>query len=157
MPKVTSSLFSYPDGMDGSNQDKVIPLCSELPSGVIAHQYVDDYKRNRARELRRNSTFAEKLLWAQLRNRQVGGFKFRRQQAIEGFVADFYCDEAKLVIELDGSIHNLESKKQKDQHKENVFIARGLFVLRFKNEQVVNRIKNVTSEIISIINKRLGK
>lgn len=106
--------------------------------------------------MRRDCTLAEELLWEQLRNRRTGGFKFRRQQVIKGFVADFYCDEAKLVIEVGGSIHDLESPKKKYQHKENVFIARGLFVLRFKNEQVIKDMENVTNEIIRIVRKRLG-
>ena len=63
-----------------------------------------------ARELRRNLTEAEKILWQELRNRKLGGFKFRRQHPINKFVADFYCHEVKLIVELDGSQHLLQKK-----------------------------------------------
>jgi very-short-patch-repair endonuclease len=152
MTNATSPPTPLQDGEGG----RKVPLRSVMSSDVVGHQYVSDYKKKRARELRRDCTEAEQILWARLRNRQVNGFKFRRQQVISGFVADFYCDETRLVIEVDGSIHELENVKKRDVLKENVFIDRGLFVLRFKNEQVVSEIETVINEIRSISRKRLG-
>ncbi len=63
-------------------------------------------KKEFARELRRNMTPAEVVLWQLLRNRQLAGFKFRRQHAIDAFIVDFVCLEHKLVIEIDGAVHN---------------------------------------------------
>ncbi len=64
--------------------------------------------QKRARELRQSSTLAEKALWERLRNRQLSGFKFRRQHHIERFIVDFYCAAARLVIEIDGGIHQAQ-------------------------------------------------
>jgi very-short-patch-repair endonuclease len=66
-----------------------------------------------AHNLRQNSTEAEQILWKQLRNRKIENMKFRRQHAIMHFVADFYCHEAKLIIEVDGGIHHVENCKRK--------------------------------------------
>lgn len=57
------------------------------------------------RELRRTSTKAEKILWEHLRDKRMNGLKFRRQPPLDKYIADFYCHEKKLVIELDGSVH----------------------------------------------------
>ncbi len=95
-----------------------------------------------ARELRKNATPAEKLLWAELRNRQVCGKKFLRQHPwiyetdrgrLHFFIADFYCAEHKLVIELDGKIH--EKQKHYDRERDLIIGKLGLKVLRFKNEE----------------------
>ncbi|WOK05895.1 endonuclease domain-containing protein [Imperialibacter roseus] len=69
--------------------------------------------------MRKNHTAAENLLWQNLRGRKLGGHKFRRQHPVAGFIADFYCHEAKLVIELDGKIHNLSEQKEYDGGRKN--------------------------------------
>jgi len=111
------------------------------------------------RKLRSQQTPAEKKLWQILRNRQFNGKKFKRQQPIiyserqstkHFFVPDFYCHEAKLVIELDGKIHDF----QKDYDKERDFIIKefGLMILRIKNEEleeldkVLNKIAHAIAE-----------
>ena len=91
---------------------------------------------DKAKTLRKDSTPAEKQLWKMIRNRDVKGFKFRRQHPLLYFVADFYCHEALLVVELDGSIHELEDVKQYDKQREEKIIALGITVLRFTNEEV---------------------
>ena len=68
-----------------------------------------------AKQMRKNPTKAEEILWHRLKNKQVGGLKFRRQHPVDRFIADFYCHERKLVIELDGSVH--DDDKQKDLDK----------------------------------------
>jgi very-short-patch-repair endonuclease len=90
----------------------------------------------KAKTLRKNSTPAEKLLWKMIRNRDVMGFKFRRQHPLLYFVADFYCHEALLVIELDGDIHELQDVQQYDKQREEKIKELGITVLRFKNEEV---------------------
>lgn len=73
-----------------------------LHFGATANQFQN------SRILRKNSTVAEDLMWNELRSRKLGGFKIRRQHPIEEFIADFYCNEAKLIIEIDGMTHENE-------------------------------------------------
>ena len=96
-----------------------------------------------ARELRKNQTPAEKLLWANLRNRKLNGYKFLRQHPIpylgynnrhNYFIPDFYCAEKNLVIELDGKIHDFQ--KEYDQNREAVLNDLGIKVIRFRNEEL---------------------
>ena len=82
---------------------------------IIREQHVIPVKLARAKEFRRNMTLAEKILWRQLRRNQLGGYHFRRQQVIDGFIADFYCNAAKLIIEVDGGIHELLKENDQEQ------------------------------------------
>lgn len=82
-----------------------------------------------------------------IRNRQILGFKFRRQHPIKCFIADFYCHEAFLVIELDGSINELEHIKQYDQQREAMITELGVTVLRFSNEEVFSEADSVIDKI----------
>ena len=70
-----------------------------------------------AMELRRTMTEAEIILWNELRNKKLNGYKFRRQHPIKNYVADFYCHEARLVVEVDGEIHKDESTKEYDEKR----------------------------------------
>jgi very-short-patch-repair endonuclease len=90
-----------------------------------------------ARELRLRTTEAEQKLWSLLRNRQLKGKKFRRQHAIANYVADFYCNESKLVIELDGNFHTVAETKEYDKSRTNLLNELGVTVLRFWNEEVI--------------------
>jgi len=100
-----------------------------------------------ARDLRKRQTQAEKILWNILRDRQFKNFKFRRQHPFGRFIADFFCHEAKLVIELDGSIHQLKDQKEYDVLRTNVMNQFGLKILRFKNEEVVSDTNKVLKRI----------
>ena len=100
-----------------------------------------------ARELRQRTTIAENLLWQQLRDKKLNGLKFRRQHAISKFIADFYCHEKKLVIEVDGSVHEIAEVKENDAAKEGWFTELGLKVIRFTNEQIVTEMHKVLKEI----------
>jgi very-short-patch-repair endonuclease len=106
-----------------------------------------DFKviKKHSRELRNNMTESERLLWKQLKNRQLSGYKFLRQHPIvykadykglNYFVADFYCDEKKTVIELDGPIH-LDTEEY-DQFKDLELKDKGIHVLRIKNDDLIN-------------------
>jgi very-short-patch-repair endonuclease len=100
-----------------------------------------------ARELRQESTAAEKLLWAELRNRKLNGLKFRRQHPIDKFIADFYCNEKKLVVELDGGVHAEKINEEYDEARTAMLTGLNIIVLRFKNEDVINDIKDVLKKI----------
>ena len=106
-----------------------------------------------ARGLRKNLTEAEKILWKELRNRKLNGVKFLRQHPLfyfsqnkRGylFIADFYCAEKKLVVELDGKIH--DHIQEYDANRESVLLERGLTVLRIKNEEL----ENINSVLLKI-------
>jgi very-short-patch-repair endonuclease len=106
-----------------------------------------DFKviRKYGRELRTNLTGSEKLLWKHLRNRQLSGYKFLRQHPIvykadykglNYFIADFYCDEIKMAIELDGPIHQYTGEY--DQFRDFKMKEKGIQVLRLNNEDLIN-------------------
>jgi cyclase len=100
----------------------------------------------RASELRIRQTFAEELLWQYLRTKPLG-YKFRRQHVYGIYILDFYCHSLKLVIEVDGSIHNEEAVKQNDLVRQRQLESDNLFVLRFTN----NEIKLNKEEVINAI------
>jgi very-short-patch-repair endonuclease len=101
----------------------------------------------RARKLRLGLTEAEKKLWAELRNGQLGGFTFRRQHPIGPFVADFYCSSLKLVIELDGGQHTCNPNKQRDKQRTTWLRSRDIDVMRFWNNDVLNNTDGVLHSI----------
>ena len=107
-------------------------------SGVIFLQRVREGKVNMARELRQNMTEPEKLLWKALRGSRHAGLKFRRQQVVEGFIVDFFCHSAKLIVEIDGPVHESDKNREYDEHRKKVFEARGLREIRFSNTQVID-------------------
>jgi very-short-patch-repair endonuclease len=106
-----------------------------------------------ARQARGNLTPAEALLWERLRNRQVGGFKFRRQQTLGSYIADFFCAEAKLVVELDGSIHRLRAEV--DEARTRWLEEGGLAVFRFANQEVLSSPDQVVAKIVTACTQRL--
>lgn len=99
------------------------------------------------RELRKEATPAEKLLWVFLRNKKLDGMKFRRQHPIDKFVVDFYCHEKKLVVELDGGIHDIKVNKEYDEARTAMLAGLGIYVLRFNNDEVTNNIEMVLRKI----------
>jgi very-short-patch-repair endonuclease len=100
----------------------------------------------RARQMRSQPTPAEKLLWERIKNKQLLGYKFRRQQVIDGFIVDFYCYEAQLVVEVDGKIHDYTQVQ--DAIRQEFLESLGLRVVRFKNEDVVLEMEAVVQAII---------
>ena len=104
----------------------------------------------KAEELRNRTTSAEEILWKHIHINQWK-LKFRRQHPIWTYVADFYCHGIKLVIELDGGIHEIEDVKRNDETRENHLKKLGLTVLRFKNEEVYNNINTVLEKISNTI------
>jgi very-short-patch-repair endonuclease len=101
----------------------------------------------RARQLKKVMTAAEKVMWELLRNRNLESFKFRRQHPIGRYILDFYCHEAKLVIEVDGKIHELYNNTEYDKLRTEELESHGLKVIRFNNEEVLNNSTKVLNEI----------
>jgi very-short-patch-repair endonuclease len=100
----------------------------------------------RARELRGTLTPAKILLWQSLRNKQLCGLRFRRQQPIDRFIVDFFCASARLVIELDGISH--EGKSTYDAARDEYLKSQGMHVMRFKNEDIYNNLCGVLEMIV---------
>ena len=105
----------------------------------------------RARRLRRDQTDAERVLWFQLRDRRLQGWKFRRQVPLGRFVVDFFCVDARLVIELDGGQHAVRSDA--DAARTGALQAMGYVVVRFWNHDVLKNTAGVLEQILLILNK----
>ena len=93
--------------------------------------------RGRARELRRDQTYAEHWLWDTLRDRRLEGWKFRRQFPVDSYVVDFFCAELKLVIEVDGDVHREAWQAAHDESRDTHLRSIGCTILRFSNEAVI--------------------
>ncbi len=107
-----------------------------------------------AKELRRNLTHSELLLWGYLKQRPLG-YKFRRQHPLGIYIADFYCHGLKLVIEVDGNIHDMDKVKKNDEKRQRDLESDGLVVLRFLNEDIEKKLEVVIRKIEEyIINKK---
>ena len=110
-----------------------------------------DQKRNdRARLLRRSLTPAEFALWARLRGRQLGGFKFVRQEPIGQYYVDFVCRERRLIIELDGGQH---AESRDDRHRDRTLCALGYRVIRIWNNDVIENLDGVLQTLLSELKK----
>ena len=100
-----------------------------------------------SRDLRRRMTDAECLLWRVLRDRRLGGFKFRRQKAFGRYIVDFYCSQRRLAIELDGGGHADTRQQRYDEARTAALNAEGVLVLRFWNNEVVKETDAVLQQI----------
>ncbi len=99
------------------------------------------------RELRKNQTETEKIIWDKLRDRRFLNLKFRRQYGIGNYIADFYCSSLKLVIELDGGQHFTEEGLEYDKIREEFMKSLGIKTLRFNNNEVLNNIEEILIKI----------
>ncbi len=97
------------------------------------------------RDLRRDSTGAEQLLWEALRDRQPRGLKFRRQHPVKPFILDFYCPSCKLAVELDGAVH--DGQAGQDEWRTEYLAQFGYRVIRFRNEEVLADLPAVLGRI----------
>ncbi len=96
-----------------------------------------------AGDLRKSMTPAEKVLWEKLRNRQVRGFRFRRQHPIKDFIVDFFCYDAMLIIEVDGSVHDEIKQNERDEQRTLILNRLGIREIRFTNYEVINHTDQV--------------
>ena len=101
----------------------------------------------RRKDLRRKSTKAEKILWEYLRNRNLAGFKFKRQYSVDSFIIDFYCPKVKLGIEVDGEVHFTEEAKNYDENRSGFLSDFGIDIIRFRNDDIYNNLKVVLNTI----------
>ena len=113
----------------------------------------DPFPRNSemARALRQNATEAERKLWRLLRNRRLANWRFRRQQPIGPYFADFFCSSAKLIIEIDGSQHAEDEHRISDASRTEWLEARGYRVMRFWNIDVLKTPDSVMDAIFNVL------
>ncbi len=123
-----------------------------MKSGIIKNQTVSDDKIDFSRKLRRRMTYAETVFWERARNRKIGNLKFRRQQIVYGFITDFYCDELRLCVEIDGGIHLEKNQMEYDAAREKFLIESGLKIIRFSNEEVIENFESVENKILEMLN-----
>ena len=107
-----------------------------------------------AKILRHNQTEIEGYLWQSLRNRRLGGYKFRRQHPIKDFVLYFYCPEKKLVVELDGDQHDTIQQMNHDQSRTTILEKEGVKVLRYWNNEVLQNTDGILNDILEELERR---
>ncbi len=119
---------------------------------IVRGQWVSQGLAERARELRREMTPTEKRLWNALRGNQLGSFHFRRMQVIDGYIADFYCHVAALIVETDGPIH--DQQQEYDEERDDLLTRRGMLVLRVRNEEIERDLTGVLRKILEMCRER---
>lgn len=107
--------------------------------------YNDHSLEGKRRDLRKNLTDAEHLLWSRLRNNQLRGLKFRRQHSVGNYILDFYCSAKRLAIEIDGSQHM--EQQQYDEERNTFLQSKDIHTLRFWNNEVIGNIDGVLEKI----------
>jgi very-short-patch-repair endonuclease len=128
-----------------------------MPDNHSNHFYNKNLQPN-ANRLRKEMTKAEACLWKYvLRAGKMKGFQFRRQRPVLIYIADFMCKELMLIIEVDGSIHQLEEVNKNDKIRQKALEEAGFTVLRFTNEEVLKNINAVCSYLEDWIEKKVGK
>jgi very-short-patch-repair endonuclease len=105
--------------------------------------------KEKARSLRNNATYSERLLWSKIKSRQLSGYQFARQKPIGNYIVDFYCSKLGLVIEIDGITHS--NKQIYDKKRDDVLRGLGLTVLHFDGYTVINN----TSGVLEVINGKI--
>ena len=108
----------------------------------------------RAKAMRENMTDAEEAVWKLLKSKNMLGLRFKPQHPIDIFIADFYCHQLKLVIEIDGGIHKSKEQKEYDIGRTAELEQWGIKVIRFSNEEVENNIHQIKNEIEQICTER---
>ena len=150
-----SIVHRHKEGVEDDVDEAIAARVSPLPLGegrVREKEFkpnppIPDALLERVRELRQKATDPEKLMWQLLRNRAVHDAKFRRQHPIASYILDFYCHEAKLAIELDGSGHLEDNQAKYDDERTKILNEQGIRVLRFWNSDVLNKTEDVLNEI----------
>ncbi|HAF48068.1 MAG TPA: hypothetical protein DCL08_02370 [Anaerolineaceae bacterium] len=107
--------------------------------------------RKLARNLRKNQTDAEQILWSKLRSRELSGFKFRRQHPIDNYILDFYCNEAQLAIEIDGGQHAEKENIKMDDQRTALLNQKGIRVIRYWNNDVLENTDEVLEDILATL------
>ena len=118
---------------------------------IVRGQKVSPELLERAKELRRVMTPAEKILWKHLKANSLNGLHFRRQQVVHGYFPDFYYHQHELIVEVDGGIHDLQ--KEYDTERETYLISLGFRIMRFTNEEIQKDLKGVLRKIVDACKK----
>lgn len=105
------------------------------------------------RNLRKNQTFCEKIMWTYLRDRKTLGYKFKRQYSIDHYVIDFYCPELKFAIELDGSVHDMPDQKEYDAYRQEYLEKFGITFCRITNDEFIGNANMAFKKIEEEISK----
>ena len=144
-------------GQDNSNS-VLIPLSRSGGQGLRGHEKVQRWEVTPelqrkmvevARQFRKQPTPSEKILWQALKNCQLDNYKFRRQQPIGVFVVDFFCAAARVVVEVDGGIH--ESQQELDRQRQELLESLGLKFIRVASDRVENNLSSVLEEIHQVL------
>lgn len=112
--------------------------------------------KGRSRQLRREMTDAEQLLWSRLRRKQILGVQFYRQRPMGDYIVDFYAPSVQLVVEVDGGQHFELENQRRDERRDLYLSGQGLKVMRFDNLQVLNEIDAVAEAIFQVVTERLS-
>lgn len=112
---------------------------------IVRGRRVNPGMLDRAKGMRREMTRHERILWDALRRNQLDGYHFRRQQVIDGYIVDFYCHAASLVVETDGPIH--DQQRGYDEERDERLARRGLLILRVRNEEIERDLAGVLERI----------
>ena len=118
---------------DNLNREIEVWSRDKTPEQILIH----------ARNMRKNPTEAEEFLWTRIRGRRLNKFKFRRQQHLKGFILDFYCESARLGVEVDGEIHLKKEQADFDKQRTEYLAEFGVKIIRFTNDEVLNKIQEV--------------
>jgi len=121
---------------------------------IIFSRKMKREKINLSKDLRRNMTKSETLVWERIRAHRIGGLHFRRQAVINPYIVDFYCHSLKLVVEIDGGVH--ESQREMDAERDRFLTALGLRVVRIPNQRVLVDIEEAMEEIESACQEQEG-
>ncbi len=135
----------------GLREDVVPPFSKGGLGGITKMLPYNTGLKKFARDLRKNITEAESFLWMRLRKRQIENLQFYRQRIICNYIVDFYCPQAKLVIEIDGSQHYSEEGMAKDRERDNHLTDLGMTVLRFSAREVFTNTEGVMECIYSYL------
>ena len=102
----------------------------------MTKHYNRSSEKEKRRELRRNQTYTEQIVWTHLRNRRMPGYKFRRQYSVDCFIIDFYCPELKPAVEIDGSVHDNQEQQKYDRERQSYIERFGIEFIRIRNEEI---------------------
>ena len=122
--------------------------------------YNRNNQKQQRKDLRNNMTPAEIILWSKLKNRQMMGYKFRRQYGVGRYIIDFYCPKLRLAIEVDGNIHDLELIIEKDNSRQKYIQSFRIKIKRYTNNDIINNLNGVLKNLrntIQEIEKELSK
>jgi very-short-patch-repair endonuclease len=114
-------------------------------------------EKEKRRQLRKNQTFCEKIVWLYLRDRKTLGYKFRRQYSVDQFVIDFYCPKLKLAVEIDGNVHDQPDQKEYDIKRQEYLESFGIVFIRITNEELLGNPNMAFDRIEEVIKNLEGK